>query len=98
MRICLALALASLRDLQVQDACCIFSIRLAYCGCIKVASRQAANQPKLQEYQREIANAGRKRSRRTMQPRDTKELEVDVTDAMYSSSQQINGQQKPGMF
>ena len=31
-----------------------------------------------------------------MQPRDTRELEVDVTDAMYSSSQQINGQQKPG--
>lgn len=33
-----------------------------------------------------------------MQPRDTKELEVDVTDAMYSSSQQINGQQKPGIL
>ncbi len=31
-----------------------------------------------------------------MQPKDTKELELDVTDAMYSSSQQINGQQKPG--
>lgn len=44
------------------------------------------------------AKAGRKRSRRTMQPRDAKELEVDVTDAMYSSSQQINGQHKPGML
>ncbi len=33
-----------------------------------------------------------------MQPKDTKELELDVTDAMYSSSQQINGQQKPGTF
>ena len=43
-----------------------------------------------------IANPGCKRSRRTMQPRDTRELEVDVTDAMYSSSQQINGQHKPG--
>ncbi|KAL0055045.1 hypothetical protein WJX82_006219 [Trebouxia sp. C0006] len=41
-------------------------------------------------------SSGRKRSRRTMQPKDTKELELDVTDAMYSSSQQINGQQKPG--
>lgn len=40
--------------------------------------------------------AGRKRSRRTIQPRDSKELELDVQDAMYSSSQQINGQQKPG--
>ncbi len=43
-------------------------------------------------------SAGRKRSRRTMQPKDTKELELDVTDAMYSSSQQINGQQKPGTY
>lgn len=42
--------------------------------------------------------SGRKRSRRTMQPRDSKELELDVTDAMYSSSQQINGQHKPGML
>ena len=33
-----------------------------------------------------------------MQPKDTKELEVDVTDAMYSSSQQINGQHKPGLL
>ncbi|KAL0035929.1 hypothetical protein WJX77_008231 [Trebouxia sp. C0004] len=41
-------------------------------------------------------SSGRKRPRRTMQPKDTKELELDVTDAMYSSSQQINGQQKPG--
>lgn len=40
--------------------------------------------------------AGRKRSRRTIQPKDSKELELDVQDAMYSSSQQINGQQKPG--
>ncbi len=33
-----------------------------------------------------------------MQPRDSKELELDVTDAMYSSSQQINEQQKPGVL
>lgn len=66
------------------------------CGCIKVAFRQTVVQPKLLDNKCKIANTGRKRSRRTMQPRDTKQLEVDVTDAMFSSSQQINGQQKPG--
>ena len=40
--------------------------------------------------------SGRKRSRPSMQPKDSKDLELDVTDAMYSSSQQINGQQIPG--
>ena len=90
MRICLALVLVSLQDLQVYSQIVdILWLNQYY---------NSGKQPFLLHHQHEIANVGRKRSRRTMQPRDTKELEVDVTDAMYSSSQQINGQQKPGML
>lgn len=44
----------------------------------------------------DVCAAGRKRSRRTMQPKDMKELEVDTTDAIFSSSQLIREQSKAG--